>query len=336
MLTSEDLLLFSKVGRAVGNRTIIEWNSYQERRIFMYCPKCGKGAQPGAGFCMHCGQQLAGNFSDAGVQLGAAPSFPDPKAGQSKKLTWIAVGTALAMVLALFFGLQATGLLQIGAKNPKVAALRAEGRTDTVPLLQAEGSAPGGQSLGATATPISMPAEVRRWLEHLERIEKRKNDLSMRQLSQMAVLMKQMQLTGPAMGILNELEGEESGDLGPSSTAKTSFDSLRPEWNQLIADFRALPPPDECRPIADDYFRAISEIPGMNSDLASVLAGVEADPAKALESAMRLQNTSANVIDKNLGSADSRVGDICRKYETRKWFEIKTDVGGGLMGKFGL
>ena len=289
---------------------------------------------------MHCGQQLAGNLAGnlaaTGTQSGPSPAFPNPKSGQSKKLTWIAVGTALAMILALFFGLQATGLLQIGAKSPKVAALRAEGKADTLPLLQAEGSVPGGQSLGATATPISMPAEIRRWLEHLEKIEKRKNDLSMRQLSQMAVLMKQMQLTGPAMGILKELEGEEGGDLGPSSTAKESFDSLRPEWNQLIVDFRALAPPDECRPIADDYFRAISEIPGMNSDLASVLAGVEADPAKALESAMRLQNTSANVIDKNLGSADSRVGDICRKYETRKWFEIKTDVGGGLMGKFGL
>jgi hypothetical protein len=302
----------------------------------MYCPKCGKGAQPGAGFCMHCGQPLTGSAPIAQVAVGPAPAFPNPKAGQSKKLTWIAVGTALAMVLALLIGLQATGLLEIGARNPKVAALRAEGKTDQVPLLRAEGTAPGGQSLGATAEKIAMPDDVRRWLEHLEKIEKRKNELSMQQLSQMAVLMKQMQVLGPSMGILNELEGEDGGDLGPSSTAKDSFDSLRPEWNQLIADYRSLPPPDECRPIADDYYRAISEIPGMNADLASVLSGVEADPAKALESAMRLQNTSANVIDKNLGSADSKVGDICRKYETRKWFDIKTDVGGGLMGKFGL
>jgi hypothetical protein len=175
---------------------------------------------------------------------------------------------------------------------------------------------------------------VRKWLEHLEQIEKRKNDLSMKQLAQMAVLMQQMKVLGGDMSLLNP--DDDSPSNTPSGTAKQSFDQLRPEWNQLITDFRSYPPPTECRPIADDYNRAISEIPGMNSDLASILEGASADPSTALEKAMKLQNTSSNVIDKYLGSTDSKVGDICRKYETRKWFDIKSDVGGGLLGKFGM
>lgn len=281
-----------------------------------------------------------------------APAFSSSSAASSKKTTWIAIGTALAMVIALFVGLRAGGLLGFGASSPKIEnlkaegnmpvqdLLKAEGQTPQTDLLKAEGSAPPTPpSTGVTAQQVAMPDDVRKWLEHLERIEKRKNDLSMKQLSQMAVLMQQMKVLGGGMGLLNEDEGGSGGDTGPSETAKTSFDALRPEWNQLIADFRSYPPPAECRPIADDYYRAVSEIPGMNSDLADILSSIAGNPenaASALERVMKIQNTSANVIDKNLGSTDSRVGDICRKYETRKWFDIKTDVGGGLMGKFGM
>jgi hypothetical protein len=276
---------------------------------------------------MHCGQSLAA------APKPAPSTFVIPPKNDSKKLTWIAVGTAFALLLALFFGLRGMGLLQFGAKNPELATLRAEGQNPTVPLLRAEGSQ-GPATLQQPATKIEMPADVRKWLEHLEQIEKRKNDLSMKQLAQMAVLMQQMKVLGGDMSLLNP--DDDSPSNTPSGTAKQSFDQLRPEWNQLITDFRSYPPPTECRPIADDYNRAISEIPGMNSDLASILEGASADPSTALEKAMKLQNTSSNVIDKYLGSTDSKVGDICRKYETRKWFDIKSDVGGGLLGKFGM
>lgn len=319
----------------------------------MNCPKCGKPSGAGAAFCMHCGQRFAPATpvmapvqGQVPMMQGAAPAFPNPNIS-SKKSTWIAIGTALAMILAIFFGLKASGILQFGAKNPKLESLKAEGnlasqellkaegQDPTIPLLRAEGSqAPPLLSQGAQR--VEMPADIRRWLEHLEAIEKRKNDLSMKQLSQMAVLMQQLKVLGGGMSILNEEEGGYGGDTGPSETAKTSFDAMRPEWDQLLSDFRSYPPPAECKPIADDYNRAVTEIPGMNSDLADILAGVANDPAAALEKVMKIQNTSSSVIDRYLGSTDSKVGDICRKYETRKWFDVKSDVGGGLMGKFGL
>lgn len=331
----------------------------------MNCPKCGKPSVAGAAFCMHCGQRFAPATpvmapvqGQVPMMQGAAPAFPNPNIN-SKKTTWVAIITALAMILAIFFGLKASGILQFGAKNPRIEALkaegnltpqellkaegqdpnipllRAEGQDPTIPLLRAEGSQ-GPPALSHSAQRTEMPADIRRWLEHLEAIEKRKNDISMKQLAQMTVLMQQMKVLGGGMGLLNEDEGGYGGDTGPSETAKTSFDAMRPEWNQLITDFKSYPPPAECKPIADDYSRAITEIPGMNSDLADILAGVANDPAAALEKVMKIQNTSSNVIDKYLGATDSKVGDVCRKYETRKWFDIKTDVGGGLMGKFGL
>lgn len=320
----------------------------------MNCPKCGKPSVAGAAFCMHCGQRfapatpvMAPAQGQVPMMQGAAPAFPNPNIN-SKKTTWVAIGTALAMILAIFFGLKASGILQFGAKNPKLESLKAEGNLSNQELLKAEGQDPsipllraeGSQApplLNQSAQRTEMPADIRRWLEHLEAIEKRKNDLSMKQLSQMAVLAQTLKvLGGGGMGTWNEEEVGFGGDTGPSETTKSSFDAMRPEWNQLIQDFHSYPPPAECKPIADDYSRAISEIPGMNSDLADILAGVSNDPAAALEKVMKIQNTSSGVIDKYLGASDLKVGDICRKYETRKWFDIKTDVGGGLMGKFGL
>lgn len=268
----------------------------------------------------------------------------------------------MALVLAIFFGLQASGILRFESNTPKIDNLKAEGGVPSQDLLRAEGGAPASEPLkaqgeapagiplkaegSAPAAPITqhaenvtMPDDIRKWLEHLERIEKRKNDLTIRQLSQMAVLLQQMKVLGGGMGLLNEEEGGYGGDTGPSETAKNSFDTLRPEWNQLIADFRGYPPPAECRPIADDYYRAVSEIPGMNADLAGILESIAGSPenaAGALEKVMKLQNTSKNVIDKYLGETDDKVGSVCRKYETKKWFDIKSDVGGGLMGKFGM
>jgi hypothetical protein len=273
----------------------------------------------------------------------ASPAFQAAVA-PGKKNTWIAIVTALAMILAIFLGLSASGLLKFGATSPKIDTLKAEGQNPKQDILRAEGQNPTVPLLsaqGSTPPPIldrrqaTMPDDVRKWLEHLERIEKRKNDLSLKQLSQMAVLAQRMKVLGGGESLLS---GDPTADDGPapSDTAKDSFDQLRPEWNQLIADFRSDPPPAECKPIADDFGRAVQEIPGINADLADILSGASSDPSKALEKVYKIQNTSTTVIDKYFGSCDDKIGDVCRKYETRKWFGIKTDVGGGLMGKFGM
>lgn len=141
----------------------------------MYCPKCGKPLGAGAAFCMHCGARLSAPQAMTPPAMqpqavpagqGPAPAFPTAKTS-SKKTTWIAIGTALAMILALFFGLNATGLLQFGAKNPKINSLRAQGSMPKQDLLRAEGSS-SPPVLSQSAQRVEMPADVRRWLEHLE------------------------------------------------------------------------------------------------------------------------------------------------------------------------
>jgi len=291
-----------------------------------------------------------------GQPYNGAAAFPNPYAGSGKRTTWIAVGTALAIVIAAFVGLRAAGVLKVGATDPKLESLkaegndaaqdilkangqdpkqdilRAEGNDPKTPLLTAQGST-GPATLDRPATRIAMPDDIRKWLEHLERIEKRKNDLSLKQVANMMVLMKQMQVLGADPSALLD---EDSDSTPPADKARGEFNDLKPEWNQLIRDFQSYPPPAECKPIADNYSRAINEIPGMMSDIADILQNAASNPQDALQKAYKLQNTSANVIDKYLGETDSGVGAICSKYDTSKWFSIKTDVGGGALMKFGM
>jgi len=296
----------------------------------------------------------------------AAPAFPAPSS--SRRTTWLAVGTALAMVLAIFFGLRAAGVLKMGAANPKLQTLQANGKDGNLDILKANSTDPNMQTLKAegsdpnlntlkanaadgqtplfraegsngpsvmqqTAERIKMPDDIRKWLEHLERIEKRKNDLAMQQVANMMVLMQKMKVLGGDLGALTDPDSEATS---PTDTAQSEFKDLTPEWNKLISDFQAYPPPAECKPIADDYNHALNEIPGMMADITDLLKTAASDPQNALTKAYKLQNTSSNGIDKYLGRTDDGVGDICRKYETSKWFSIKTDVGGGLMSKFGI
>lgn len=297
----------------------------------------------------------------------AAPVFPAPGVHSGKRTTWMAIATALVLVLAVFFGLRAAGVLKVGGSNPKLEALQANGRNDRLGILQSDATNPSVQTLQAqgsdpnlntlkaqgsdpqtplftsqgsagpavmekTAEKVAMPDDIRKWLEHLERIEKRKNELSMKQVADMMVLMQKMKVMGGDLGSL--LNDEDTPP--PTEQAQSSFNDLKPEWSKLIADFQSYPPPAECKPIADDYYRALSEVPGMMSDIADILTNAASDPSTALQKAYKLQNTSATVIDKYFGQTDTEVGDICRKYETSKWFSIKTDVGGGLMSKFGF
>ena len=46
---------------------------------------------------------------------------------------------------------------------------------------------------------------------------------------------------------------------------------------------------------------------------------------------------ASKVIDRAGGATDGLRGDICAKYETRKWFDIARDIGGGgMMGMPGF
>ncbi len=46
-----------------------------------------------------------------------------------------------------------------------------------------------------------------------------------------------------------------------------------------------------------------------------------------------MQDTSARSVDQYFAESDEQLAQICDKYNTRKWFSISPDLGGGLLSR---
>lgn len=264
-------------------------------------------------------------------------SMAPPPQGAGKGWLWGALLAALA-IGGVIFGLSASGLLQFGAREtPPVAQA---GATMPPPLLQARSRDAQAVTQAPAPERTEMPADVRAWLEHLRKIEERRVALSEDHLSKMFVTMARMQGAG-AMEMLQSLMNPE-GDFEPKPPSQDFVEELRPlkeEWTKLVTDFGAMPPPAECVPIRNEYDMALRETGGMIGDLVNVLSQpieTKEQQNPAVGTLMKWKGKSAQRIDEPAKRADQGVGDICRKYETAKWFSIVGDVGGGGMLTKGL
>jgi hypothetical protein len=282
---------------------------------------------------MHCGQMLAQPVpAPGGYSLAPAPVDSSTK----KKVGIAVLVTALAAAI-LLGGLFATGMLRLGSASKLDAGLQATGNAPT-PALVATGDAPP-PNLQATGSKRVMPDDVRRWLEHLERIEKRRVDMSYDQVAKAMEMLVALQAGGTLemlQGLVNEaMTGEESN--APKSTTKTaqSAEKIRAGWRQLLDDFRSFPPPEECGPIRDEYDVALRETGGMIGDILAAIDDAEANRDGALSALMKMRGKSVS-IDHAAVESDGLVQAICDKYETRKWFKIRADIGGGSFSRGGF
>lgn len=253
-----------------------------------------------------------------------------------------------AVIAAVVAAIVLLGGAVFGMKT--FASLRAGSQTDPNPLLtrKSDGGPNVLQSNGNQPPPVlsrgneipppkKMPADVLAWLKHLERCEAQKVIISGDQAAEVSVLMSKMSVLGAGMGMMNPYDQstDEEGDSEPSGYAKGKILDLRPRWEELITYFNSVPPPDECKPLADDFNRAIGEIPGMMGDLGDLLNGASSDPEAALKLVKKMQNSSYGDVDRYFERCDQKLSAICDKYVTHKWFNVKGDVmAGGMMGKF--
>ena len=70
----------------------------------------------------------------------------------------------------------------------------------------------------------------------------------------------------------------------------------------------------------------------MMGDMGDILNQVSVDPAIAMQNIQKMKNGSYGDIDRYFARADVKLGAICAKYNKTKWFNIKQDVDGGVLG----
>ena len=295
---------------------------------------------------MHCGGPLLVPTQHAVSAEPIPASFQDATARNRRSTRWAVVLGLLGALLAAWIGLKASGALGLGGQQAQANSLQASGSgnppvleaqgSNQPPILRAEGNS-GSPVLERAGQVVVMPDDIRAWLEHLRRTEEKRMRLAENQISEMMVSLTLLQGGDPLSnlgGLLNEDDPIDS-NAKPPSIEKTTNDTLRQRkaWTELTTFFNSVPPPAECAPIRNEYDQVVRETGAMMADIVGVVADAGSNPQSALASLMRMQGKSKDRVDKPAAETDGLVGEICRKYNTRKWFDIQGDVGGGMFGK---
>ncbi len=292
----------------------------------IHCPNCQTENPSGAQFCNKCGVGLAKN---------GAPPLSPPNPRRNTLLT--VVFALILLLVALGVGL--AGLLRANAQAPPSGVTVARADAPPPSLLEVQKDAGSGV---LKRNQKGMPLDIREWLEHLERVEKRRRDLSLHQIGSFMATMTTLQVAG-VQDMLKDLMGdptEMESNPKPSSADKVhaEVEQARDDWRKLREEFESKPPPSECIPIRAKYEIALRETSGMMMDLMDALdramSSNDPEEMKRIVSELYGMKGKSAPIDQAGGETDALVSDICRKYETHKWFSIARDIGGG--GMMGL
>jgi hypothetical protein len=228
---------------------------------------------------------------------------------KQNKWLWPTV-LAMLVLLALLIGLMAN--------------LRTVAKGSASPLSAvAKGSAPP-----LTTGLVTMPQDVHDWLDHLRQTEDMKNKLESQQNSQLMIEFSKLNNLGGVYGMVDKNGTLDPDSLNsPSDSIGTTVKDMKAPWADVILFFESVPPPAECQNLAHTYDQALDEVRGAMGDIGDILDTSSTDPNGMVQKLTKLQGQSSDTIDRSFKQSDQMVSEICDKYNTRKWFVIKTDVG---------
>jgi hypothetical protein len=229
---------------------------------------------------------------------------------------WLGAVFAFLGLGAIVGILFATGTLQLrGTQNTPAITQRAEAPAP----ITAKG-------------PKQMPDDIRAWLEHLERIERKRVELTQAQLVQVTVMGTQLKGLGIADVLGGMFEESESTESKPPELRKAegTVADVRKPWADLADEFGTLPPPPGCQEVAISYDQALRETGATMGDILDAMNGAMENPQAAIQALQKIRGEHMGSIDESAGRADRGVQAICDAYDTRKWFTIQRDIGGGM------
>jgi hypothetical protein len=137
-------------------------------------------------------------------------------------------------------------------------------------------------------------------------------------------------------------DGDESQASGrardPQAPSRVvgSASNMTSDWHRLIQAFGAWPAPSECAGLKENYDQVLSETGNMIEEIVSVVSNIGEDPMSAIGKLEQMRGKSSSRIDARAKQVDDGVADLCRKYDTPKWFEVKSDFGGGSLSSLGF
>lgn len=297
----------------------------------MFCAQCGNAFRPGDRFCSLCGAPaVAVAAPEAQTRQAQTPQARDlyATAPRSWKKPALFVGLTLLLLAFLWTG---QAFLRRDVPTPTEPVLRAVLPPETPMLQRPAEQAPVLQQPTQQPAQTRMPDDVRAWLEHLERIERQRQEVATRELSGLLVQFVTLQ-AGATMGKIQGLLGDPLAPepAPPTHDIRDAGQRIRQQFAALRAEFDRVPAPPQCIHAHASYSQTLGETSVMVNEVLTALEQSAADPQAAVAALTGMRGTSAQRIDAHAREADSRVAEIFAYYNEPKWFSIASDVGGGI------
>ncbi len=296
----------------------------------MKCTYCGTVVPENANFCMGCGRPL-----NAAAPRAVVPSPPTAPNRAKAKWLGIGVGVLLLMALAFVVGTQ-SGLLTQARVKPAEGPSVLEAQPPKIEgpsVLEAQPPKIEGPSVTAAEAPKPPPKHIVDWLEHLRRTEERRQRMENNLKPAMSMLVQAMvaraaAMSGIAQGDLDKAEADYERER---EKLRQGYQQRQREWAELLQYFKSVPPPPECRALADTYYAGLSQYITTISQIEQSL--IEND----IGGLTALLGSAQSDLDARFARADEELSRVCEQYGIRKYFsigargtELIRSLGGGL------
>lgn len=329
----------------------------------MKCPRCRSMAPDGVSFCPNCGndlrlfQQSPAKSQQVPVKeqmrksaaTSAAPAgyYQKPAAAGTVGVGSVALPSTARKIKPAYIIAGILALLLLGFGFMAMNALGKKGRSQGA-MLNKTGIL-GGPMLDKTAkinpmmdqvaqAPGEMPADILRWLRHLQECEERRAKLTNKFISNVMSMMPGGQFGTDMTSLKNLATGDPDAPepkAAPDALTESSVEMSK-GYEELKAYFETKPPPQSCQTIADAYNRTLDETGAMFGDFQDAMNGWSENMNASITKLNDMKNKSES-INKYGGETDQLVQDICDKYNKKKWFSINKDFGqSGSLGMMGF
>lgn len=280
----------------------------------MKCIKCGSLIPEQSKFCMTCGEPV--------VVKKEKPVMEKSPIKKRTSLIAMIIALLLVAIIASLIALKGRGDKLLSASSPdgiQSPVLRAPA-VSGVPqpgLLQANAPNPASSGLlqadaANPPTKTGPPADVVAYLEHVKKVELYRQSMRL-DLS-------------PAMDMLTnayslKTEADDEGFAQTQQTINEGYSKYTLKWQQIVAYFNSVPPPEACKLLAGTYGDALSKY-------SSVMIKIQVSLGKKdISTLMALKGSAQKDVDTSLRNADAQVATVCKTYGITKTFAVEPDQG---------
>lgn len=278
----------------------------------MKCSNCGNEIPSTSRFCLSCGKAIGATGAMA------------PAREQGRKGLWIVAAVAglliVAVAAAAFFMLRGRAVTQATpVPNPQQNPVASAPNVPNPPqanVLQTEVKKPP-LDVNNPRKPAP-PADVVAYLEHLKKVEERRQQVYASELNSLFAGAGEM--VKDIIPDWSNSDAPDTPDVRPLTQKRREYTE---DWQELTKYLLSAPAPAQCAQLFDKYYGALGQAIRLFNDYQAAMS----DPAKPDIAKLQGLKTRHWEVDKKLDAAERELAAVCDRYGIDKSFSIQSESG---------